>query len=66
MPDPPVPPRKKKVGRPPLDAEDPSVKVCVTLPGRRYDALYQRAAQARMGVPELIRRVLARVITDDQ
>ena len=45
-------------GRPPLDRDDPSVKVCVSVPSRQYDDLYQRAREERVSVPELIRRSL--------
>jgi len=50
-------PRRR--GNPPLDATDPSTKVCVALPSKRYDALYRQAAAARVSVPELIRQSLA-------
>lgn len=46
----------KKPGRPPLDDQSESVQVCVTLPAKKYDDLYQQAKQQRLkGVPELIR-----------
>ena len=48
----------KRTGRPPLDPSDPSVKICVTVPSKRYDQLYQTAAGTRVTVPELIRRSL--------
>lgn len=47
----------RRLGRPPLDPDDPSVRVCVTIPGKRYDALY-KAAAGRVSVPELIRRAI--------
>jgi hypothetical protein len=50
----------RKPGRPPLDAADPSTKVCLTMPSKRYDALYRHAATARVTVPELIRQSLGR------
>ena len=49
-------------GRPPLDSTDPSTKVCLALPSKRYDALYARAASQRVSVPELIRRSLDHAI----
>lgn len=49
---------KRPPGRPPLDKDDPSVEVCVTLPSKKYDDLYERARQERTTVPELIRRKL--------
>lgn len=50
----------RRPGRPPLDPSDPSTKVCIALPSKRYDALYRQASTARVSVPELIRRELAR------
>jgi len=47
-------------GRPPLDRSDSSVRVCVTVPSRRYDALDRDAGVARVSIPELIRRSLER------
>jgi len=49
----------KRPGRRPLDPRDPSVQICVSVPSKRYDQLYQTAAGARMTVPELIRQSLA-------
>lgn len=49
---------KRQPGRPPLDDDDDSVPVHLTLPGRQYDALYRRAQADRMSVPERIRRDL--------
>jgi len=48
----------RRPGRPPLDRADPSTKVCLTLPSKRYDDLYRAAASARVSVPELIRQSL--------
>jgi hypothetical protein len=45
-------------GRPPLDRRDRSVAICVTLPSRQYDRLYQRAQRAKVSVPEVVRRQL--------
>jgi hypothetical protein len=45
-------------GRPPLDPNDPSVRVTLKIPSRHYDALYARASGARTSVPEMIRRML--------
>jgi hypothetical protein len=45
-------------GRPPLDRADPSVVVSVALPGRTFDVIYRQAHDARVSVPELIRRTL--------
>ena len=53
----------RKPGRPPLDDEDPSTEVCVTLPSKVYDSLYERARSERVSVPELIRRELDAAVT---
>jgi hypothetical protein len=50
----------KKTGRPPLDPNDPSVRVCFRMPGQQYDALYRRAQQQRTTVGTVIRRSLKR------
>jgi len=49
-----------KRGRPPLDPHDPSVTVCLRLPGKRYDALWRAAADSRTTVGALIRDSLAK------
>jgi len=49
---------KRRPGQRPLDPTDPSVQICVSVPSKRYDELYQTAARARMTVPELIRHSL--------
>jgi hypothetical protein len=49
-----------KRGRPPLDPDDPSVKVCLSLPGKRYDALWRAATDARTTVGAVIRDSLAK------
>lgn len=46
----------RRTGRPPIDPTDPSTKVCLCLPSKRYDVLYRQAADARISVPELIRQ----------
>lgn len=45
-------------GRPPLDDEDPSAKLCLTLPSKQFDALDREAKIARVSVQDLIRREL--------
>jgi len=52
----------KRTGRPRVDEDDESVQVCVTLPSRQYDSLYQAASRTGSSVPEVIRRRL----TDDE
>jgi hypothetical protein len=49
-------------GRPPLDPDDPAVGVHVKMPGKAYDALYAKAAQARVSLPTLIRETLKPLI----
>ena len=51
---------KRRTGRPPLDPDDPSVEMCVTLPAKQYDALYARARAERVSIPEMMRRILWR------
>ena len=48
----------RRFGRPPLDADDPSVTVNVRLPSKVYDKVYQAAQRERCGVPEVIRRAV--------
>jgi hypothetical protein len=45
-------------GRPPLDDDDDSVPVHLTLTATDYDELYRRAQAERISVPEQIRRTL--------
>lgn len=47
-----------RTGRPRVDDTDESVPVCLVLPSRQYDALYRRAAERHVSVPEQIRRDL--------
>lgn len=49
------------MARPPLDKNDPSVTVQVTVPSKQYDALCQRAIKAAVSVPEIIRRDLKKI-----
>ena len=49
-----------KRGRPPLDADDPSVNVQFRLPGKQYDRTQQQAAQARLSLADWLRRVVTR------
>jgi ABC-type branched-subunit amino acid transport system substrate-binding protein len=50
----------KRTGRPPLDPDDPSVRLTLTLQATRYDAVYRLAAAARQSVPEYLRAAIAR------
>jgi hypothetical protein len=49
---------KRTQGRPPLDADDPSVDVHVRMPSKQYDDTFLRAQRDRVSVPEIIRRDL--------
>jgi hypothetical protein len=48
----------KRPGRPPLDATDRSVQLCVTLPSKQYDDYARQAQREDVSVPEIIRRAL--------
>lgn len=48
----------KHRGRPPVDDDDDSVRVGVTLPAKRYDEYAKRAIREEVSVPEIIRREL--------
>jgi len=48
----------RRPGRPPLDAQDPSVKLTVSVTTKKYDELYARAKAARMNLSEFVRREL--------
>jgi len=50
--------QRPRSGRPPLDDEEPSVQVCVSVPASQYDHLFERARTDRVSVPEVIRRQL--------
>jgi Ribbon-helix-helix protein, copG family len=49
-----------KCGRPPLNAQDPSAKVTISLPSKELDAYTQRALSEGRSVPDVIRRALRR------
>lgn len=48
----------KRPGRPPLDENDTSTRVGVSLPSRQYDELCKLALRQDASVPEIIRRLL--------
>jgi len=50
----------KRPGRPPLDPDDPSVKLSLTLPSKRYDALCRLAAADHQSLSDVLRRALTR------
>ena len=47
-----------KRGRPPLAADDPSVKMTVRVPATQFDATYTQARDARMSMAEWVRGAL--------
>jgi hypothetical protein len=47
-------------GRPPLDDDDPSEHICLSVPGKQFDELDARARRARVTIQEIIRRDLER------
>jgi hypothetical protein len=49
-----------KRGRPPLSAHEPSTRMTLALPSGLYDRAYEAAQQARVTVPEMVRRILSR------
>ena len=49
----------KRAGRPPLDPDDHTVRVGISLPARQFDAYARRGLAEDVSVPEVIRRDLA-------
>lgn len=47
-------------GRPPLDEDDPSEQICLSVPGKQFDELDARAQRDRVTIQEIIRRDLER------
>jgi len=56
-------PTHKRIGRPPLDPDDPSVGLHFRVPGKEYDRLYREAKAARLELADYIRRALREVHT---
>jgi len=50
--------KRRRVGRPPLDPDDPSVPMMLRLPSKQYDATYKNARAARESVSDYVRRLL--------
>jgi len=48
-----------KMGRPPLDPADESVRLSFRLTTRQYDLTYKRAADARLTLAEYLRKLVA-------
>jgi hypothetical protein len=47
-----------KLGRPPLDANDPSVHVGVSLPSKKFDELCDKARRNDVTLSEMLRRMI--------
>lgn len=54
----------RRPGRPPIDANDSSVRVGVTLPAKQFDELCRRALRQDVSVPEIVRRLIGQVETE--
>jgi len=52
----------RRNGRPPLDPLDPTVKLSVKVPSKRYDALYRSAVAERQTMSEFIRHALTQAL----
>ena len=57
---------RRRPGRPPLDASDPSVKLSLSLPSARYSALLRTAAAERQTVADVLRRAVDRAIKESK
>jgi hypothetical protein len=47
-----------KIGRPPLDPADESVRLSFRLTTRQYDLTYKRATEARLTIGEYLRKLV--------
>ena len=54
----------KPRGRPRLAADEASVNVHFRLPAKHYDLTQKQADQARLSLPEWLRRVVARAVRE--
>jgi len=57
--------KARSPGRPPIDDAETPARVHVTLAAKDYDRAYARAQREGVSVPELARRGLARVLSDE-
>jgi len=57
---------KRAPGRPPLDDDDPSVPVSISLPSKQFDEYSKRALREDVSVPEIIRRELGKKTKNHQ
>ena len=53
----------RRPGRPPLDPDDPSIKVTISLPAKHFDRYCADARKQDVSVPEAIRRALYKGLT---
>jgi len=53
-------------GRPPLSPGHASTDVCVKMPVGMYDQAYALATRERVSVPEVMRRALGQILTQDR
>jgi len=53
-----TPPKRKPLGRPPIDPTDRSVYLTVAIPSRRFDALCKRASDSQRTVAAQVRAEL--------
>ena len=51
-------PPRRKLGRPPLDPSNGSVRLSITMPTKTFDAVYAGASAARLTMAEYVRRRL--------
>jgi hypothetical protein len=49
---------RRRPGHPPLDDDDPSAHITLTMPSKQLDAFCRRALREDVSVPEIIRRTL--------
>jgi hypothetical protein len=59
-------PEPKKPGRPPLEPNQRSADVHVSLPAHTYDRVYEHAAKARTSVPHVIRQLVDRAFQPER
>ena len=55
----------RRRGRPRLDPDQSSIRVCLAIPEDQYDLAYQRAGRDRQKVPDVIRTALHRWLSED-
>ena len=48
----------RRPGRPPLNRDDPAVRVTISLPSKQFDVLCAEALRHDVSIPEAVRREL--------